>query len=400
MKGLNALIKLYLLFSLSLFGSELGDILSPTKRDVFNYKDKINELESNKLEKVWINPLRLRYLKNYTEQFVDDRVSTGSYSVIIDQPIFKSGGIFWSVKYAGTLKDANGLDIEIARRKMVGEAVNILFGIKQLALKDKKTLLLIRNDEIDIKLKADSYEAGILDSSFLDQAIIKRNSDETARLVLQMEMEKLLSSFASLSDKNPKSFVVPNLKLLNKDKYKKDNLELKIKRLRRDEKELLSKMIWTKYLPEVSLQGQYNGGDSNPLFQNPNIKDEYFSYGVSVSMPININSIDDVESGKVAFLEASNEEMDSKRSVDLEYDLIIKSLEIIDKKIELDKKDAELYKRLYRVTSNLAKAGEKTAYDVEIMKNSMDIKKLDQEIHKIDKQIQLLNMYIKVNSAI
>ena len=400
MKDLNALIKLYLLFSLSLFGSELGEILSPTKRDIFNYKDKINELESNKLEKVWINPLRLRYSKNYTEQFVGDRISTANYAVIIDQPIFKSGGIFWSVKYADTLKDANGLDIEIARRKMVGEAVNILFKIKQLELKDKKTLLLIRNDEIDIKLKADNYRAGVLDSSFLDKAIIKRNADETSRLVLQMEMEKLLSSFASLSDKNPKSFVVPNLKLLNKDSYKRDNLELKSKRLRRDEKELLSKMIWTKYLPEVSLHGQYNGGDSNPLFQSPNLKDEYFSYGVSVSMPININSIDDVESGKVAFLEASNAEIDSKRSVDLEYDLIIKSLEIIDKKIELDKKDAELYKRLYRVTKNLAKAGEKTAYDVEIMKNSMDIKRLDQKIHKIDKQIELLNMYIKVNSAI
>ncbi|MBL0721294.1 MAG: TolC family protein [Sulfurovum sp.] len=394
------MIKLYLLFSLSLFGSDLGDILSPTKRDIFNYKDRINELESSKLESSWVNPLRLRYSKNYTEQFADDRISTGSYSVVIDQPIFKSGGIFWSVKYANTSKDANGLDIEIARRKMVGEAVNILFRIKQLELKDKKTLLLIRNDDIDIKLKADSYEAGILDSSFLDQAIIKRNADETARLALQMDMERLLSNFASLSDKNPKSFVIPKLKLFNKDIYTKNHLELRSTKLRRDEKELLSKMIWTRYLPEVSLQGQYSGGDGNPIFQNPNMNDEYFSYGVSVSMPININSIDDIESGKVAFLEASTIEIDSRRNVDLEYDLIIKSLELIDRKIDLDKKDAALYKRLYSVISNLAKAGEKTAYDVEIMKNSMDIKMLDQEIHKIDKQIQLLNMYIKVNSEI
>ena len=394
------MIRLYLLLSLSLFGSELGDILSPTKRDSFNYKDKINELESSKVEKSWINPLRLRYSKNYTEQFADDTISTNNYSIMIDQPIFKSGGIFWSLKYADTLMSANGLDIEIARRKMVGEAVNILFKIKQLEFKDKKMLLLIRNDEIDIKLKADSYEAGVLDSSFLDQAIIKRNLDETSRLVLKMDMEKLLSSFASLSDKNPKSFTVPTLKLLNKDKYTKDNLELKSKKLRRDEKELLSKMIWSKYLPEVSLQGQYNGGDTNPLFQSPNINNRYFTYGVSVSMPININSIADVESGKVAFLEASNSEIDSRRSVDLEYDLILKSLDIIDRKIELDKKDEKLYKRLYRVTNNLAKAGEKTKYDVEIMKNSMDIKRLDQKIHQIDKQIQLLNMYIKVNSAI
>ena len=381
-------------------GDTLSNILSPTKQDIFNYQDRQNSLETDKLKKSWINPLRLRYSKSYSEQFGDDTLVTSSYSVVIDQPIFKSGGIFWSIKYANTLKGANGLDIEIQRREMIGRAVKILFGIKQLKLKEKKTELLIINDEIDIKLKADSYSAGVLDSSFLDQSIIKRNADETALLVLQIEREKLLNSFALLSDKNPNSFIMPKLRLLAKDLYKRDNLSLKKQRLRTEEKSLLSKMVWAKYLPEVSVQGQYIDGDLNPLFQNPNIKESYVTYGLSVSMPININTIDDIESSKVAFLEASSKELDVKNSVDLEYDLIVKTLRILDKKIELDKKDERLYQRLYTITKNLADVGEKTKFDVDIMKNSLKIKKLDQKIHQIDKQVQLLNMYIKVSGEI
>jgi len=396
------LIKLILIVTTlsNLNGDRLADILSPVKQDIFNYQDKQNSLETDKLKRSWINPLRLRYSKNYSEQFGDDTTSTGSYAVVIDQPIFKSGGIFWSIKYANTLKGANSLDIEIQRREMIGRAVQILFGIKQMRLKERKTKLLIINDEIDIKMKADSYSAGVLDSSFLDQAIIKRNADETSLLVLEMEREKLLSSFATLSDKNPNSFSVPKLTLLSKDLYKRDNLSLKSQKLRKDEKELLSKMVWSKYLPEVSLQGQYVDGDLNPLFQSPNIRESYVTYGLSVSMPISINSVDDIESSRVAFLEASSREIDTKNSVNLEYDLIVKSLRILDKKIELDKKDEKLYKRLYTITKNLAEAGEKTTYDVEIMRNSLEIKRLDQQIHQIDKQLQLLNMYIKVSSEI
>jgi uncharacterized protein (UPF0335 family) len=389
-----------MILTLNIKADTLSNILSPTKQDIFNYQDKQNSLETDKLKRSWINPLRLRYNKNYSEQFGDDTISTSSYSVVIDQPIFKSGGIFWSIKYANTLKGANGLDIDIRRREMIGRAVEILFGIKQLKLREKKTELLITNDEIDIKLKADSYSAGVLDSSFLDQAIIKRNTDETALLVLQIEREKLLSSFARLSDKNPNSFVVPKLKLLSKHLYKRENLSLKSQKLRTEEKSLLSKMVWARYLPEVSVQGQYIDGDLNPLFQNSNLKESYVTYGLSVSMPINVNSIDDIESSKVAFLEASSKELDVKNSVDLEYDLIVKTLRILDKKIELDKKDERLYQRLYTITKNLADVGEKTKFDVDIMKNSLKIKKLDQKIHQIDKQVQLLNMYIKVSGEI
>jgi len=378
---------------------DLAEILSPEKRDIFNYREKYNELQSDKLKKSWVNPIRLQYRKNYTTQFSTGTIDTSNYSVLIDQPIFKSGGIFYSMKYSDALRGATAAEIALRKREMIGSAVRILFNFKKIRLQQEKLKLLIKNDEIDIQLKSDSFESGILDSSFLDQAIIKRNADQTELLALELELERLKNEFAFLSHKDPDRFKLPVLKLISEKNYKSEHLELRSDTLHAEEKQYLSKMTWSQYLPEVSLQGQYIKGDLNPLFFNPSLKDEYTNYSVTVSMPISINSLTDIEAGKVAYMEAATEVIDQKRRVDLEYQTILASLRIINKKIALDHKDEKLYQRLYTVTKNLEAAGEKTSYETAMMHNSLEIKKLDQRIHKIDKQIQLLSLYVKVNSV-
>jgi outer membrane protein TolC len=383
----------------SVYSDELAQILSPQKRDIFKYQEQTNELESSKLSKSWVNPIRLQYHKSYSRQFSGQTIDNSSYRVIVDQPIFKSGGIYHSIKYSDAIKSANATEIRLQKRAMIGSAISILFNIKKLKFRQEKLRLTIINDEIDIKFKSDSYEAGILDSSFLDQSIIKRNSDETELLASQIEMEKLLNNFALLSDRDPNSFTTPTLHLIDRERYYKENLELQRDKLIAREKEHISNMITSQYLPTVSIQGEYVDGDLNPLFPNPNLKEEYTTYGVTVSMPININTFDDIESGKVAYMEASTKVIDREKSVKLEYEMIINTLRILDKKIELDRKDEKLYKRLYSVTKNLAKVGEKTKYDTELIHNSLEIKRLDQKIHNIDKQLQLLALYIKVNSV-
>ncbi len=378
---------------------DLAEILSPEKRDIFNYQEKYNELQSDKLKKSWVNPIRLQYRKNYTTQFAEQTIDTANYSVLIDQPIFKSGGIFYSMKYSDALKGATAAEIALRKRETIGSAVRILFNFKKIRLEQEKLKLLVKNDEIDIKLKSDSFESGILDSSFLDQAIIKRNTDQTQLLVLELELERLKNDFAFLSQKNPDRFKLPVLKLISEKNYKSEHLGLRSDTLHAEEKQYLSKMTWSQYLPEVSVQGQYIKGDLNPLFFNPSLRDEYTNYSVTVSMPISINSLTDIEAGKVAYMEAATKVIDQKRRVDLEYQTILDSLRIINKKIALDHKDEKLYQRLYIVTKNLEEAGEKTSYETAMMHNSLEIKKLDQRIHKIDKQLQLLSLYVKVNSV-
>jgi len=384
--------------SVALFSmDELPDILSENKSKIFNYQKEKNQIESDKLQKSWISPIVVSYKKNYSEQLISGRVDTGSFSIGIDQPIFKSGGIYFAIKYADAIRGLNGTSIEIQKRAMIGNALSILYNLKKLALNQKKLRLLVKNDNIDILQKRDSYDSGLIDSSFLDQSILKKNSDEIQLLDIELSIQKLKNDFYLLSDKNPSSIKLPKLKLIKESRYKGKNLELVKEKFAVREKSYSSKMTWTKYLPTISIQARYTDSDPSAIFVNPNLKEAYNSYGFTISMPISINSLRDIESSKVSYMEAETKLMDKKKDIENEYKLVLKNLAILDKKISLSKKDEKLYKSLYKSTKNLQKAGEKTKLDTELMGNSLKIKKYDQQIYRIDKELQLLSLYIKVH---
>ena len=386
-----------------LHADELGDILSEKKSLLYDYQFESNELESDILSMSWINPIQLRYNKNYSTQFgTPEPIEVGTYSIAIDQPIFRSGGIYYAIRYSDALRHANKSDITLQRRKLIGDAVEILFNLKKTKLEQAKLRLLIKNDVIDIRQKRDSYLAGILDSSFLDQAILKKSQDDATLLELELNYLELKQKFSVISDKNPDSFALPTLKLMSKAAYTEENLDLKTDRYRAEVANYDEKVTWAKYLPTVSLQGQYINGDINPLFVGPGstLQEQYYNYGFSVSMPIDINAFADIEASKVAKLRAAVQVLDKRETVEEEYQWIQNSLTILDKKILLAKKDAQIYTSLFKLTKNLADAGEKTSLDTDIMRNSLNIRKLDQKIYKIDKQIRLLKLYVRMENVL
>ena len=404
MKGSNVLKKLLalcsLLFTSSVFADELSDILSSNKNLLFDYEFQTNTAQSDILQNAWISPIMLQYSKSYSKQFTDETVATGSFSVGIDQPIFRSGGIYFAIKYAQALRGANEAEIELKKREMIGTAVKLLFDIQKVKLEQKKLALLIKNDAIDIRQKRESYEAGLIDSSFLDQALLKKNQDETNLLEMEISEIKMQHSFALLSQKNPMTLKLPKLELISAERYKGKNLELSRDKLRAIEKGYSAKMTWAKYLPTVSVQGRYIDADPNPLFERPGLEEQYYTYGFTISMPLNINMFSDVEATKVAHLKAQTEVIERKHTIDEEYKLVKRKLGIIEKKIMLAHKDEKLYSRLYKNTKNLAKAGEKTSFDTAMMRNSLEVRKLDQKIYNLDKQIELIGLYTKVSNAI
>lgn len=405
MKGSNVLKKLFLLCSLwvssVMYADELGDILSDNKELLFDYQFESNELESDMLSKSWMNPVRLQYSRDYSTQIEDVTRRTGAYSIVIDQPIFKSGGIYYGIKYSQALRGANNAELKLQKSMMIGDAVSILFNMRKTKLEQEKMKYQIKNDLIDIRQKRESYDAGLLDSSFLDQAILKKSQDETALLQMDITLMELQQKFSLLSDKDPKGLRLPILKMMSKSNYSEGNLELKRDRLRAEQAAHNQKVTWAKYLPTVSLQGQYTEieGDG-PLFYPPGMKLNYYNYGFTISMPLDINSLSDIEASKVEKLKAAVEVLDRKNTVEEEYNWIDNSLSILEKKIVLAKKDEKVYQSLYRLTKNLADAGEKTSLDADIMYNSLQIRKIDQKIYEIDKQIQLLKLYVRVENAI
>ena len=375
--------------------SELQNYLSREKNLLFDYQEEINRLQSSILRKSWISPILINYSETTSTQPWDDHVTDRTFNVGIDQPIFKSGGIYYAVKFADVQEGANRTEIELQRRALIVQAVSTLFELKKNRLQQKQLRLKIRNDTIDIRRKKEQYDAGLIDSSFLNQAILQRNRDQTTLLAMELTERNLRNAFSLLSDKKPDGLKLPRLSFVGFDEYRSFNMELEAQRLRVAQSEYESKMTWSKYLPTLSLNANYYNTDSDrPLI---GMNDDYYRYGFRVSMPININAPQEIEASRVAYLKEAVQLQDDRRRVRSEYRLVLDTIAIIDKKIALARSDERLYRSLLQSTREQYRAGEKTQWDVETMKNSMGMAKLDAKIYGVEKQIQLLKLYTKIN---
>ncbi len=399
MKGSNVLKKLWLLSNLLLLplaaGSDLANYLSREKNLIFDYQEEANRLESAMLRKSWISPLMLSYGESRSDQPWGKEARDRTFSVGISQPIFKSGGIYYAVKFANAQEGATAAQIRLQRRQMITQAIEVLFDLRKNRLQQRQLRLKIRNDEIDIRRKREQYDAGVIDSSFLNQAILQRNQDRTSLLVLQLAEKNLRNAFSLLSDKNPDGLRLPHLRLISRRRYRQNNLELEAQRLQLAGSEYNSKMTWSKYLPTLSVNANYYDTDSNrPLI---GVHDDYYRYGFQISMPLSVNAPQDIEAGRVRYLQQAVQLQDMRKSVASEYKLVLDTLAIIDKKIALARSDEKLYRSLLRSTREQAQAGQKTQLDVETMRNAMEMAKLDAKVYEVEKQIELLKLYGKIH---
>ncbi|MCK4442504.1 MAG: TolC family protein, partial [Sulfurovaceae bacterium] len=254
MKVLSDLKKLLVLSTLSILLSasdELVDVLSDNKSKLIDTQKEQIKVQTDKLEKSWINPIRLHYSKSYSTQF-DKTTGTGQFVISVDQPIFKMGGIWEAVKYAKALGQANKLDIEIQKRTLITKAFNILYNLKKMNLQLQKFDLLIKNDNLDILIQKQSYEAKLSNRTLYDRALLKRNKNITSKLELEMKITKLKNDFSLLSDKNPEDIELPHFGMIDKNRYENSQLEIQRDKFKVEEKQHNKYMTWTKYLPEVS----------------------------------------------------------------------------------------------------------------------------------------------------
>ena len=386
----------------SLYAGEANKLLSSLKLETLQLKLNKNSTDSKKLEYSWINPITVSYGYTTTNQF-SRTLTNKSLSVSVDQPIFKSGGIWYAVKYAKATKRVGDLGVEAERRALIKQVVSTLFNLKKSEYQIKKQKLLIENDKIDIERKKEQFLSGDLDSSFLDQAILKKNQDIMTLYTLQDTKTKLELSFKNLSDLDPYGVKLPRFTLMQRDVFLKNNVNLAIAKEQIVQKDYFNTMTWTRYMPTLSLQASYiKPYEYGSVFATslPNALDPYYTYGFRISLPIDITSYHNIQSTKADYLKAKIELLDKKREAKNEYSSVLERLRIVDKKLKLSIDDEKLYTSLVKSTKEKVKVGEMTLYDLKNLENSKMIRQIDQKIFDLDKQLVLLELYEKSYEAI
>jgi len=396
MKALNLLVLLSLLSSSLLAvnenNSSFDEYISVNKKEQFNYDYQKNEAENSKLRDSWIAPLNLSYSHSTSNPFDDDQTSQNA-AIKMDQPVFRSGGIYYGIKYANALRKYSDYSVDVAKRKMIKDAISLLMQIKQSDLKIQRQELQIKNSEISLAQKKEQYLNGQLDSGFLDNAIIERNFVIQNLYDIETSKERLISSFTTLSDLNYENVTIPYLELLNKEEFLKHNIVLKMADAQIEKDDYNKNVTIAKYLPSVSLIAGYNWSKSDSPFKfGPDEKD-YYDYGFRANMPLNINTFRDIESARIDYLKSSVIKEDRKIQLYSIFEQVMENIKNLDKKKLLSIENMDIYSKLLEDTKDLYSAGYKTEYDVNLLKNSVQISEIDSQIHEMDKQLELLTLY-------
>ena len=392
------LVSLSLVFICTLVASEAYEYLSDEKKEILKIEKEVNAKNATNLKLDWINPIVASY--SYSKSNQIGVLSTSKFfRISFDQPVFKSGGIYFAIKYS----DANRKFKEIAQRTKESNLIKNLYdsvlNLKKLDAQIQKATLSILNAKIDIKRKKEQFDSGLLDSSFLDSAILNKTKLEHQRLSLEASKFALQKSFENLSNYNYKEIKLPHFESVTKEEFIKNNLDISSSHSNKNQAKELKNITISNYLPTFSLYGDYSYKDDEIQFFKQ--AKEYKSYGIRVSMPIfAINRGRDIEIRKLEYLKAKIALKDSKKASVHEFQSIENSILILKKRVEIAKSDLLLYDSLVKNAQDGLVAGEKTTLDVDTLKNSKEIASFDEKIYDIDIQLEFLKLYAKMSDAI
>jgi outer membrane protein TolC len=371
------------------------EILSQKRLELFNLSEKKAIEDASKLRKDWINPITYRLSRTHNEEY-NPLVST----IQVNQSIFKSGGIYQAIQYANASERYAHLDIEIQKKQMIKEALELLYAIHRLDYTIKKQELLIKNANIDVLRKKEQVLSGILDASFLDNAILDANARKNELASLQYERKSLILNFNNLASGAYEEFELPTFKLIAAQEYLDKNLFLQQGHENVDVKSRFSVMTIAKYLPTLNVTYDYtyyHDKDNNPQLTSQT-KDYDETIGMNITIPLDIRTFNDIQSQRIAYLQSKIELNNQKLEEENFYKAAHANIEMIEQKQKIAQEDYKLYGSLLDDITQAANAGLNAPADVQTLENSKQIKSYDIKILELEKQSQLLQLYAKVNS--
>jgi len=378
------------------------NLLNDLKQKELNLDKEQTIQESKDTEKSWINPIVLQYSYSKDNTLGDIKTVNKIYSISVNQPVFKSGAIYYSIKYANHLKKYNLINLELKKRDLIKQALDLAYDYKIAKLNQKIIYLNISNTKIDIKKKKEEFLNGVGDSTLLNNAVLELNNLKLTLEDIKSNLENLKYQFKNISSLDIDKIKLPVFKLLSEKKFINSNLELisqkKLKKVKYD----LYKMQLGNQLLSVNLNGSLNWQKtsySKNTLQFQNSKNDYYRVGFSITLPISFNAVNKIQKSKIDYLKSQTLIEDKKIILKNMYKNILNQIKTIDKKIAIYKQNIKIYDDLINSTMDSITAGNATQLDLQILQNSRKTNFINIQILKLQKQKLLLSLYYKLQNV-
>ena len=373
-----------------------GNILSNIENKNLNIQKKVSVEESQKTKNSWINPVILQYTVSKSNTLKPDTQIQNSFSVSLNQPIFKSGAIYYSIKYADIMKNYNLNNIEFQKKTLIKNAYSLAIDYKINQLNKEIILLQIKNAKIDIKRKKEEYKNGTLDINFLNDALLSLNNLRLSLKDLEYSKEEIVYAFKNISDADIKNVDTNLFSILNRKEYIDNNIQLNLKKQQKKINYDLYKMQIGDTLFSIFVNASWNWQKTHFTNNSVNFQDSkqnFYNIGVGVSLPLDITAKNKIESAKLKFLKSNLDILQTKREILNTYKKILKQIKYLNDKINIYKNNIQIYKSLIKNTEDSIKAGNATTDDLKILQNSQQTNYLNIKIIKLQIQKLLLNLY-------
>jgi len=352
--------------------------LSELKEQSFKLKSDKAKIDNDVLKNSWINQLKIQAnLDRSKNQNRED------ISISLNQDIFRSGGIFYAIEYAKIKSIYNLNTIEKEKIQMLYSVYRFSLELKKIDFEIEKQKILIKNSKIDIKMKEERYENGLLDIADLDEAIINLNNLENALQSLKEQKAINLQNIKNISDINYLDIEVNQLNIPNLEQFLEKNF-ISLQKNVIDIKSKLLDMQKADFLPKLTVNSSY-GYDNDK-------SDDSYNFILSLSMPIDFDYKKKIESKKLDYLIEKLNLKDMKNQEIRAFETFKYKIYSIDKKIENTKNIIARYSNLKNRIAELFKSGLKTEDDLTIISNTKKTKELDLKTFRLERENLILEL--------
>lgn len=372
--------------------------LSDEKQETLLQQQKINESEHEKLRYNWITPINLNGSYNYDKSATGDYHSqTETLSASIAQDIFRFGGITYQINYADAKKLGNALLLDQRIASLNSQLFTTLLSYKKTSLQLSQSNARLANKEIEIFIKRQLYDAGKVDITELNNALMEKSGEEKNHALLNYTLADYRYEISKISDVNPDSFPLPTFEMIEKEEYLHSQWDIKTAYAQRDVLENLYGVTKTNYLPKLTINA--NGGyrDYNPQEFSGEYRGNFYSGGISMSIPLTYNASATIQEAKATSMEQIAQINDKRRELSASYAQMIEKIKSYNTYIQIVLKNITLYDDLIAATQAGVNVGTKTGYDLKILKNSQSIEKLELDINRINIQIELAKLHFSLH---
>lgn len=380
--------------AVSLWGEDMS-LLSPQKQRYYEYQQRQIDAGYDKLYYDWISPINLKGSDIYEKSAVSGmHDSRQNFSAGIAQDIFRSGGITYSIGYAKTKKET---DIIGMQRDIAGINQQLMMAVLNYR---KNTLLLeqsdikLKNSQIEVFLKRKQYEAGDIDITLLNNALMTQSSELKNNTAIRFTIAQQRLEAAKLSDQKIESIPLPIFILTPKEDFLNEGWNVRYARSLSQSTEQQYGQTKSSYLPKLTLIAdtgiqRLNGYEFSASDYHAN----FYDVGLQLSMPLTYNASATVQEIESTYLKQQADAADIKRQMDALYEQSLAHIESYRRVIAITGENLTFYGELIGATKAAVDAGYKAGYDLKTLQNTKSIEELEIKINEINIQIELATLH-------